>query len=96
MEGSDIFAFHGPKSKTVQLLPLSRHSIIYNILPTRAAIDTPASEREKGETGWIKPVLRVVDRYFQKTLRCSPADDRGTIRLPKEGEGILVWVGQRE
>ncbi|EDN04108.1 conserved hypothetical protein [Histoplasma mississippiense (nom. inval.)] len=61
MEASDQFAFHGPKATTLQLVPLSRHTVRYNLL---------ANVRGK----WIQPQLAVVDSYFNKTLRVLPTE----------------------
>lgn len=85
MEGSDVFAFGGPKQIVLQILPLSRHTFKYNLLPINA---DPEGE-------WIKPVVKVVDRYFAKTLRCSPADDETRMKLAPGGESILIWTGEK-
>ncbi|EQL34200.1 hypothetical protein BDFG_03870 [Blastomyces dermatitidis ATCC 26199] len=61
MEASDQFAFHGPKSTTVQLVPLSRHTVRYNLLANVTGT-------------WIQPQLVVVDSYFNKTLRVLPTE----------------------
>ncbi|KAK2735957.1 hypothetical protein FQN57_001030 [Myotisia sp. PD_48] len=46
MEASDQFAFSGPKSLVVQLVPLSRHTVSYNILATQkcTSTSTPAQQ----------------------------------------------------
>ena len=74
MEGNEDFAFSGPRSLAVQLVPLSRHTVRYNVLSS-----------VKG--GWIQPVLRVVDTYFNKTLRISETEG-----MRADKRGILVWV----
>ena len=56
MEASEEFAFSGPKTTTIQLLPLSRHTVRYNIMPSVSG-------------KWIQVVFRVVDIYFSKTLK---------------------------
>ncbi|MCJ1394716.1 hypothetical protein MMC18_007596 [Xylographa bjoerkii] len=61
MDSSEDFAFSGPKMVTVQLVPLSRHVVRYNLLPAR-----------KGT--WIRPNLKVVDIGFGKTLKVGAAD----------------------
>ncbi|WEW55669.1 hypothetical protein PRK78_001102 [Emydomyces testavorans] len=61
MEASDQFAFSGPKNIAVQLVPLSRHTIRYNLLAT-------------GKEKWIQPQLVVVDSYYNKTLRVLPTE----------------------
>lgn len=74
MEVSDQFAFSGPKSTTVQLVPLSRHTIRYNLL---------ASKRGQ----WIQPQLVVIDTYFNKTLRILPTEG---MRSDKRGILVWV------
>ena len=78
MEGSEEFAFSGPKSMSVQLVPISRHTVRYNVLPARMG-------------GWIRPVLRVVDVGFGKVLRVGAA---GGCKGEKAGVGVRVWVGE--
>ncbi|KAH0545011.1 hypothetical protein FGG08_000937 [Glutinoglossum americanum] len=74
MEANDEFAFSGPKLSSLQILPISRHTIHFNLLPSvRGA--------------WIQPQLKVVDRYFNKTLRVSATEGMRTDKT-----GILVWV----
>lgn len=61
MDPSDEFAFSGAKQTTLHLLPVSRRSITYRLLPlVRGA--------------WIKPTLTVRDKYFQKILRIIPTE----------------------
>lgn len=74
MEASEEFAFSGPKAITLQLLPLSRHVVGYNFLPTRKGV-------------WIRPVLKVVDVGFGKRLRVGAADG---CRGDKKGVAIWV------
>jgi trafficking protein particle complex subunit 11 len=74
MEPSEEFAFSGPKSVKVQLVPLSRHSVRFNLLPIK---------RE----GWIAPVLRVVDVGFGKTLKTLAAEG---CRADEKGIAIWV------
>jgi hypothetical protein len=97
MEPSEQFAFSGPKQTTLNLLPVSRRSVEYRLLP----LDAPAGENdgkeegeEEGEEGeggggwWIRPGLVVRDKYFQKVLRVIPASEG--VRGGKEG--FEVWV----
>ncbi|KAM5436530.1 hypothetical protein MferCBS31731_005808 [Microsporum ferrugineum] len=65
MEASDQFAFSGPKSLAVQLVPLSRHTVQYSLLATRRGV-------------WIQPQLIVVDSYYNKTLHVLPTDGMRT------------------
>ncbi|KAL4896375.1 Gryzun, putative trafficking through golgi-domain-containing protein [Aspergillus ambiguus] len=74
MEASEHFAFSGPKTMIVQLVPLSRHTVRYNLL---------ASKRGQ----WIQPQLLVVDTYFNKTLRVLPTED---MRSDKKGILVWV------
>lgn len=74
MEASEHFAFSGPKTTVVQLVPLSRHTVRYNILPAKRGL-------------WIQPQLIVVDTYFNKTLRVLPT---GEMRADKKGILVWV------
>lgn len=56
METSDEFAFSGAKTISLQLVPLSRHTIRYRLLPL-----------VKGR--WISPQFKVVDVHFNKMLK---------------------------
>ena len=74
MEPSDEFAFSGAKQTTINLLPISRRSLSYRLLPlTRGA--------------WIKPGLLVRDKYFQKVLRIIPTEG---MKADKDGFLIWV------
>ncbi|KKK16729.1 hypothetical protein ARAM_004173 [Aspergillus rambellii] len=74
MEASEQFAFSGPKTTVVQLAPLSRHVVRYNLLASKRGL-------------WIQPQLLVVDTYFNKTLRVLPTED---MRSDKKGILIWV------
>lgn len=74
MEASEYFAFSGPKTTVVQLLPLSRHTIRYNLFASKRGL-------------WIQPQLTVVDTYFNKTLRVLPTED---MKSDKKGVLIWV------
>lgn len=74
MEASEYFAFSGPKTTVVQLLPISRHTVRYNLLAS-------------GRGLWIQPQLTVVDTYFNKTLRVLPTEN---MRSDKKGILIWV------
>lgn len=69
MEASEFFAFSGPKTTVVQLVPLSRHTVRYNLLAAKRGL-------------WVQPQLVVVDTYFNKTLRVLPTGD---MRSDKKG-----------
>lgn len=74
MEASEHFAFSGAKTTVIQLVPLSRHTVKYNILAARRGL-------------WIQPQLVVVDTYFNKTLRVLPTGD---MRADKKGVLVWV------
>ncbi|KFY12053.1 hypothetical protein V492_04118 [Pseudogymnoascus sp. VKM F-4246] len=74
MEPNDKFAFSGAKQSTIQLLPLSRRGISFNLLPN-----------VRGE--WVRPQLVVTDRYFQKVLKVAPGDG---MKSDKEGILIWI------
>ncbi|KAB8259606.1 Gryzun, putative trafficking through golgi-domain-containing protein [Aspergillus pseudonomiae] len=74
MEASENFAFSGPKTLVVQLVPLSRHTVRYNLLASRRGL-------------WIQPQLVVVDTYFNKTLRVLATED---MRSDKKGPLVWV------
>lgn len=80
MEPSDKFAFSGVKQNTIQLLPLSRRGVSFNLLPNVRG-------------GWIRPQLVVTDRYFQKTLRVSPGDG---MKNDKEGILVWIPPDEEE
>ncbi|RAL09297.1 uncharacterized protein BO97DRAFT_375046 [Aspergillus homomorphus CBS 101889] len=74
MEASENFAFSGPKTIVVQLVPLSRQTVRYNLLASKRGL-------------WIQPQLVIVDTYFNKTLRVLPTED---MRTDKKGILVWV------
>ncbi|CAG8950641.1 hypothetical protein HYFRA_00002850 [Hymenoscyphus fraxineus] len=75
MEPSEKFAFSGTKQSTLQLVPLSRRTVRFRLLPNI-----------RGD--WIGPVHCVIkDRYFQKILKIAPTDG---MKVDKEGILIWV------
>ncbi|KHJ31183.1 putative glutathione transferase omega-1 protein [Erysiphe necator] len=75
MESSESFAFSGIKQGILQLLPLSRKRIQFQILPY-----------VRGK--WLGPIQCVIrDRYFQKVLRVIPSDG---MMIDKEGIMIWI------
>ncbi|PSR76630.1 Gryzun, putative trafficking through golgi-domain-containing protein [Coniella lustricola] len=66
MDPSDEFAFSGAKQTTLNLLPISRRTVVYRMLPL-----------VKGGS-WIRPNLTVRDKYFQKVLRIVPTEGMKT------------------
>lgn len=74
MEASEEFGFSGAKTRTLQVLPMSRQTIRFNLYPLVRGV-------------WISPTLRVMDRYFNKTLKVQATEG---LRMDKKG--ISVWV----
>ncbi|KAF1930854.1 uncharacterized protein M421DRAFT_361162 [Didymella exigua CBS 183.55] len=74
MEASEEFGFSGPKLKVVHLLPMSRQTVRYNVSPVQRGV-------------WISPGLKVVDRYFNKTLKVQATEG-----LRSEKGRVEVWV----
>lgn len=74
MEASEEFGFSGPKLRTLHLLPMSRQTVRYSLLPLVTAT-------------WITPHLKVMDRYFNKTLKVQATEG---LRMEKKGVG--VWI----
>lgn len=74
MEPSDEFAFSGGKSTTLNLLPMSRRTTTYRMLPL-----------VRGK--YVRPGLVVRDKYFQKTLRIIPTEG---MKIDKDGLLIWV------
>ncbi|KAG9239451.1 Gryzun, putative trafficking through golgi-domain-containing protein [Amylocarpus encephaloides] len=75
MEPSEMFAFSGVKQSTLQLVPLSRRTIKFRLLPSI-----------RGD--WIGPIHCVIkDRYFQKILKMAPTEG---MKVDKEGILIWV------
>ncbi|KAI9795781.1 MAG: hypothetical protein M1835_005225 [Candelina submexicana] len=79
MEASEEFAFSGPKFTTIQLVPLSRRTVRFKLMPY------PTTHGR-----WIQPQLHVVDRYFQKSLEITITGGSETIKMGEKG--MLVWI----
>ena len=73
MEASEDFGFSGPKVRSLNVLPMSRQSVRYNIYPL--------------VSGEIVAQLKVLDRYFNKTLKVLPTDG-----LKADKKGIAIFV----
>jgi hypothetical protein len=86
MESTDDFAFSGPKLRSLNLLPLSRETVAFRILPL-----VEIAETNKAKGVWIDVKFRVVDRYFKKVLRVLPASEG--VRDGKGG-GLGIWIGR--
>lgn len=65
MEPSDEFAMSGAKQTTLHLLPLSRRTLRYRLLPLVRGT-------------YIRPGLVVRDKYFQKVLHIMPTEGMKT------------------
>jgi hypothetical protein len=74
MEASEEFGFSGSKSRALHLLPMSRQTVRFNIYPLVKGV-------------WITPTLKVMDRYFNKTLKVQATEG---LRMDKKG--ISVWI----
>ena len=74
MEASEDFAFSGVKTKSLDLVPLSRHTVRYTLLPY-------------AQGTWIQPQLKVIDMYFNKLLRISATEG---VKSEKKGILIWV------
>lgn len=74
LEPSEEFAFSGSKQTTLHLLPVSRRSVTYRLLPL-----------VRGE--WVRPALVVRDKYFQKVLRVIGTEG---VKMDKEGFLVWV------
>lgn len=90
MEASDSFAFSGAKHRTVSLTPMSRVQVDYRLCVYN--VDNEALSEYEGQKGhWVWPALRVVDAYFQKTLRVLDAGDGVQ---SDDGGGLGIWIPQ--
>ncbi|KAK3316352.1 Gryzun, putative trafficking through golgi-domain-containing protein [Apodospora peruviana] len=87
MEPSEEFAFSGPKQTTLNLLPVSKRSVDYRLLPL---LVTTIGSSDGGGT-WIRPTLIVRDKYFQKVLRVIPTGEGMKVDKEHPG-GVLIWV----
>lgn len=74
MEASEDFGFSGTKLRTVNLLPMSRQTVSYSILPL-----------VRGD--WISVNLKVTDRYFNKVLKVQASEG---MRVDKKGVGVWI------
>ncbi|KAK5327499.1 hypothetical protein LTR93_002883 [Exophiala xenobiotica] len=70
LDASEDFAFSGPKACSLSLVPISRQTLTYRILPNK-----------KDE--WIAIHLNVVDAYFGQALKVLPGADN--VKVDKKG-----------
>lgn len=74
METSEEFAFSGAKNVSVQLVPMSRHTVRYSLMPLVKGV-------------WISPQFRVFDTHFHKTLKVNATEG---MRTDKKGISIWI------
>ena len=68
MDANEDFAFSGPKATSLQLVPYSRHTIRYTLLPF-----------VHGK--WIDPQVKIIDEHWHKMLKVNATGDvKGTKR----------------
>ncbi|EWG38698.1 hypothetical protein FVEG_14941 [Fusarium verticillioides 7600] len=79
MEPSEDFAFSGSKQTTLNLLPQSRRTTTYRLLPHVNGV-------------WIRPKLTVRDKYFQKVLRIIPTEG---MKIDEEGLLVWVPADEK-
>ncbi|KAL9090899.1 MAG: hypothetical protein Q9165_005107 [Trypethelium subeluteriae] len=81
MDASEEFAFSGSKNTSLNLVPLSRHTVQYQIMPV--------SMDEHGlQHTTLRPDLKITDVYFGQALKVVPGEG---VSIDKEG--ILVDLG---
>lgn len=76
MEASEDFAFSGPKACAFSMVPISRHTLTYRILPNK-------------KDQWIVVNLKVIDAYFGHTLTVVPGGEGVTV---DKKDNVLVKV----
>jgi len=76
MEANELYGFGGSKQFAIQLMPLSRYVMKYRIMPLQRGV-------------WIKPVLKVVDKYYNKSLKIAACEG---VVAGEKGVGISIWV----
>lgn len=74
MATSEEFAFSGAKATSLQLVPLTRHTVRYSLLPL-----------VRGR--WIQPQFRALDLHFNKTLKIHATEG---LRSDAKGTFIWV------
>lgn len=74
MDTSENFAFSGPKSSVLSLVPMSRNTVSYRIMPNT-------------EDAWIGVNLNVVDAYFGQTLKILPGGEG--VKVDKKGNVFI-------
>ncbi|KAF2238220.1 hypothetical protein EV356DRAFT_526064 [Viridothelium virens] len=75
MDASEDFAFSGSKSTNLNLVPLSRHTVQYQIMPV--------TMKEDGlQYTALRPDLKITDVYFGQALKVVPGEG---VSMDKEG-----------
>ncbi|KAH8731169.1 Gryzun, putative trafficking through golgi-domain-containing protein [Phaeosphaeriaceae sp. PMI808] len=69
MEASEEFGFSGSKVRTLHLLPMSRQTVRFNLYALVRGV-------------WVTPNMRVMDQYFNKTLKVQATEG---LRTDKKG-----------
>ena len=98
MEASEEFGFSGPKTRSLNLLPVSRQVVKFGLFPlAKSSVEGEGGEREaEGKGGrWIAPYLRVEDRYFKQVLKVEAAEakeEEGGLKMRAEKRGVGIWV----
>lgn len=80
------FAFSGPKHLALSLVPLSRTSVAYRVLPLESA----TSPGTRGGGKEIRPHLVVLDTHFRKVLRVLGGGEG--VRSLSGGGGVAVRI----
>lgn len=88
MEASEDFAFSGPKMQSLSLTPMSRTSVVYKLLVYEQNDGQAASGGKDADGRWIWPAVKVVDSYFNKTLRVL--DGGEGVKSDERGIGIRI------
>lgn len=89
MGANEDFAFSGPKYRTLSLTPLSRVSIEYRLLVHDHGAEDEVATTTTHNGRWLYPLLRVVDSYYQKTLKVQAAGS--SIKADEKGD-IGIWI----
>ncbi|QDS74405.1 hypothetical protein FKW77_005731 [Venturia effusa] len=99
MEISETFAFSGPAVRTLNLLPLSRESIQFVLMPMGASDQAAEPQEDGGDKGgtWLDVRYKVVDRYFKKVLRILAASEGIREGVKNTKSGVLsIWVPETD
>ena len=84
MEASEEFAFSGIKSTNFNLVPLSRHTVQYHIVPH-------TTDKDNLQQIILRPDLKITDVYFGQTLKVLPGDGASS-----DKEGLFISLGDHQ